>query len=89
MPVGGIRERIKGAEAACNPIRTIPTNQTSQGLNQLLRQRIQNKTKYASSSGWANLKTLMRNTGKALLVPTRTIKSKKVKTINILNEIYF
>lgn len=57
--------------------------------HQLLRQRIQNKTKYASSSGWANLKTLMRNTGKALLVPTRTIKSKKVETINILNEIYF
>jgi len=30
----GIRERIEGAEGACNPIRTtIPTNQSFQGLN--------------------------------------------------------
>jgi len=34
VPVGGIRERIEGAEGACNPIRTtVPTNQSSQGLN--------------------------------------------------------
>jgi len=34
VPVGGVRERIEGAEGVCNPIRTtIPTNQSSQGLN--------------------------------------------------------
>jgi len=33
-PIGGIRERIEGAEEACNPIRTtMPTNQSSQRLN--------------------------------------------------------
>jgi len=31
---GGVRERIEGVGEACNPIRTIiPTNQSSQGLN--------------------------------------------------------
>jgi len=34
VPVGGVRERIEGGRGACNPIRTtIPTNQSSQGLN--------------------------------------------------------
>jgi len=34
VPIGGVRERIEGAEGNCNPIRTtIPTNQSSQGLN--------------------------------------------------------
>jgi len=35
IPIGGVRERIKGAEDVCNPTRTtIPTNQSSQGLYQ-------------------------------------------------------
>jgi len=34
VPIGGVRERIEGAEGAYNPIRTtIATNQSSQGLN--------------------------------------------------------
>jgi len=33
VPIGGVRERIEGAEGVCNPIRTISTNQSSQGLN--------------------------------------------------------
>jgi len=33
VPIGGIRERIEGAERVCNPIRTISTNQSSQGPN--------------------------------------------------------
>ena len=34
VPNGEVRERAEGAEDVCNPIRrTIPTNQTSQGLN--------------------------------------------------------
>jgi len=34
VPNGRVRERIEGAEEVCNPIRTtIPTNQSSQGLN--------------------------------------------------------
>jgi len=38
VPNGGIRERIEGAEGACNLIRTtIPTNQSSQGLNPYLK----------------------------------------------------
>jgi len=32
-PIGGIRERIEGAEGVCNPIRTTSTNQSSQELN--------------------------------------------------------
>jgi len=38
VPDGGIRERIEGAEGACNPIRTtMPTTQSSQGLNHYLK----------------------------------------------------
>jgi len=38
IPVEGIRERIEGVEGTCNPIRTtIPTNQSSQGLNHYLK----------------------------------------------------
>jgi len=33
VPVGGVRERIEGTEVVCNPIRTIPTNQSSRRLN--------------------------------------------------------
>jgi len=34
VPIGGVRERIEGAEGTCNPIRTtIPTNQSFPGLN--------------------------------------------------------
>ncbi|EDL76046.1 rCG65847 [Rattus norvegicus] len=34
VPIGGVRERIEGAEGACNTIRTTTTtNQRSQGLN--------------------------------------------------------
>jgi len=34
VPIGGIKESIEGVEGVCNPIRTtIPTNQSSQGLN--------------------------------------------------------
>jgi len=37
IPSGGIRERIERAEGACNLIRTtMPTNQSSQGLNHYL-----------------------------------------------------
>jgi len=31
--IGGVRERTEGTEGACNPIRTIPTIQNSEGLN--------------------------------------------------------
>jgi len=31
--LGRIRERIERAEGVCNPIRTMPTNQSFQGLN--------------------------------------------------------